>query len=107
MIVDPRRHLFRLPEDAPQAAEEATEDGVARLAFTAVFPSTVVVTVLLVVALFFEPLLAAVMAGILAGLGVAALIGTVELALEERRRGQRLFVERGTIRVVSRRRPGS
>ena len=99
---DPRRHMFRLPEDPPDAPPGAVEDGVVQLALAAVFPSTAGVAAILVVALVFEPTLAAVMAGILAGLGVAALLGGVELVLQERRTATRLFVVRGTQRVVVR-----
>jgi hypothetical protein len=100
---DPRRRAFRLPDDPPTAPAGAPEDGVLRIAWSAVWPSTAGVTAILVAALFFQPALAAALAGILAGLGVAALAGAAELALLERRRGLRLFLVRGTGDVVARR----
>ncbi len=42
------------------------------------------------------------MAGILAGLGLAALVGAVELRSLERRCERRLFGARGSTRVLSR-----
>lgn len=103
VIADPRARFFSIPEDPPEAPAEATEDGLGQLALGAAFPSTIGVTLLLGVTLVAEPTLAAVMAGILAGLGLAALAGAVELHMLERRAGVRLFVERGTTRVLSRR----
>lgn len=105
VAVDPRRHLFRLPDDPPEASAEAVEDGLGRLAFSAVFPSTVGVAALAMAALFFEPTLAALLSGILAGLGVAALIYGVDQLLSERRTGLRLFLVRETQHVVARRSP--
>ena len=106
VIADPRARFFRIPELPPDAAPDAAEDGLGRLALTAAFPSTLGVAVLLGVTLATEPTLAAVMAGILAGLGLAALAGAVELLSFERTHGLRLYAERGTSRVVSRPRDG-
>lgn len=106
VIADPRARFFSVPEQPPEAPPTATEDGLGRLALSASFPSTIGVALLLAVTLVAEPTLAAVMAGILAGLGLAALVGAVELRSLERRGGRRLFVERGTSRVVSRPRAG-
>lgn len=100
-LADPRRHLFQIPDDPPLPPAGAAEDGVARLAWSAVFPSTVGVAALLVATLPFEPMLAALMAGILAGLGVAALVSAVELWLEERASGRRLLLRRGTTVVFA------
>jgi hypothetical protein len=102
VATDPRRRFVRLPDDPPEAEPEAPEDGLARIALAAVFPSTVGVAAILVVALAVQPTLAALLAGILAGLGVAALLTGGELLLEERRTGRRLFLVRGSQRVVSR-----
>lgn len=102
VIADPRARFFQIPEDPPAAPADAREDGLWRLALGAAFPSTAGVAVLLAVALAVEPTLAAMMAGILAGLGLAALVGAVELTALERRRACRLYVERGTSRVLSR-----
>lgn len=102
VAADPRRLFFRLPEDAPEAPADAVEDGLVHLAWTALFPSTAGVTALLAVSLAFEPTLSAVMAGILAGLGIAALVGGLELLVREREAGRRLFVLRGTQHVVAR-----
>ena len=105
VVADPRRYIFRIPDDPPDAEPEAIEDGVARLALAAVFPSTAGVTVLLLAALAFEPTLSAMLAGIIAGLGVAALVYGVDQLLAERRTGLRLFLVRGTQQVVARRMP--
>jgi hypothetical protein len=102
VIADPRARFFQIPELPPAAPADASEDGIGRLALSAAFPSTIGVALLLVVTLAAEPTLAAVMAGILAGLGLAALLGAMELRSLERRRASRLFVERGTSRVLSR-----
>jgi hypothetical protein len=103
VVADPRTRFMRLPDDPPPADAGALEDGVGRIALAAVFPSTAGVALLLAVALAFEPTLAAMLAGILAGLGAAALVTGVELLLGERRSGRRLYVVRGTQRVVARR----
>lgn len=102
VVSDPRARLSSIPDEPPEAPHDAAEDGLARLALTAAFPSTVGVAGLLAIALATEPTLAAVMAGILAGLGLAALVAVFELRALERSRGLRLFVERGTSRVLCR-----
>jgi hypothetical protein len=102
VIADPRARFFQIPESPPEAPADASEDGLGRLALSAAFPSTIGVAALLAVTLAAEPTLAAVMAGILAGLGLAALVGAYELQSAERRRERRLYVERGTSRVLAR-----
>jgi hypothetical protein len=102
VAADPRRLFFRMPDDPAEAPGDALEDGTLRLVWTALFPSTAGLMALLAVSLAFEPTLAAVMAGILAGLGIAALVGGLELLLRERTDGRRLFVVRGTQHVVVR-----
>jgi hypothetical protein len=47
--------------------------------------------VLSLVALAWDPVLSAVLAGVIAGLGVAGLISAVDVALQERRLGGRVF----------------
>ena len=58
-------------------------------------PSTAGLTVLGAVALSFSTALAAVIGGMLAAMGVLALVTGVQLALEERRTGTRLWVGPG------------
>ena len=106
VVADPRRHLFRLPDDPPEADAGAVEDGLARLGLAAIFPSTAGVAMLALVALLFEPTLTALLAGILVGLGLAALVTGGDLLLGERRRGRRLFLVRGTQQIVVRRERG-
>ena len=102
VIADPRARFFGIPDVPPEAPADASEDGLGRLALSAAFPSTVGVALLLAATLAVEPTLSAVMAGILAGLGVAALAAAFELRSVERREGLRLFVVRGTSRVLCR-----
>lgn len=102
VIADPRARFFAIPDAPPEAPADASEDGLGRLALSAAFPSTVGVALLLAATLAVEPTLSAVMAGILAGLGVAALAAAFELRSVERREGLRLFVVRGTSRVLCR-----
>jgi hypothetical protein len=102
VIADPRARFFQIPDVPTEAPADASDDGIARLALGAAFPSTAGVAALLAITLVAEPTLAAVMAGILAGLGLAAAFGALELRALERRLALRLYVERGTSRVLSR-----
>jgi hypothetical protein len=68
-------------------------------------PSTVGVTVLTIVALLYSPVLAGILAGILGGMAFMTLVARVQVALEERKLGGALYLERQSRRLYLEARP--
>jgi len=102
---DPRGRRRRPAEPVPLVAGTAV-DSWSEVARTDIFPSTAGVTVLTGAALAFDPAVAAVLAGVLAGMGLATVVGALQIAAWERAAGGRLFAERGGGRLfVEVRRP--
>ena len=93
---DPRGRRGRAPEPLPATAVPETWRQIAR---TDTLPSTVGVALLTCVALPFEPVLAAILAGILGGMAVMTFVFRVRVALEERKLGGALYVDRYTRRL--------
>ena len=94
-LADPRRHFFRLKDDAEPVPAGATFEPLGRVALLATYPSTIGLAALTGVSLAFNPALAAVLAGGAAGLGIAGAFTGAQIALRERAEGVRLYVERG------------
>ncbi len=101
VLADPRRHFFRLKEEAEAVPADATFEPLGRVALRATYPSTVGLAVLTGVSLAFNAALAAVLAGGAAGLGIAGAITGAQIAVRERGGGVRLYVERGGRRLFA------
>jgi hypothetical protein len=93
---DPRGRRTTAPEPLPG---EAVPESWAQIARTDVLPSTVGVALLTSVALVIDPVLAAVLAGILGGMALMTMVSRVQVAVEERRLGGVLYVERQSKRL--------
>ena len=91
MLGDPRRRMLRREIVLRPAPDEFDLEEPWRSSLRALYPSSLGLTVLSLVALAWDPVLSAVLAGVIAGLGVAGLIAAVEVALQERRLGGRVF----------------
>ena len=100
-LADPRRHFFRLKDEAEPVPADATFEPLGRVALLATYPSTVGLAALTGVSLAFNAALAAVLAGGVAGLGVAGAITGAQIAMRERVGGVRLYVERGGRRLFA------
>jgi len=100
-LADPRRHFFRLKDEAEPVPADATFEPLGRVALLATYPSTVGLAALTGVSLAFNAALAAVLAGGVAGLGVAGAITGAQIAMRERAGGVRLYVERGGRRLFA------
>ena len=100
-LADPRRHFFRLKDEAEPVPADATFEPLGRVALVATYPSTVGLAALTGVSLAFNAALAAVLAGGVAGLGVAGAITGAQIAMRERAGGVRLYVERGGRRLFA------
>jgi hypothetical protein len=100
-LADPRRHFFRLKDEAEPVPADATFEPIGRVALLATYPSTVGLAALTGVSLAFNAALAAVLASGAAGLGVAGAITGAQIAMRERVGGVRLYVERGGRRLFS------
>jgi len=100
-LADPRRHFFRLKDEAEPVPADATFEPLGRVALLATYPSTVGLAALTGVSLAFNAALAAVLAGGAAGLGVAGAITGAQIAMRERVGGIRLYVERGSRRLFA------
>ena len=100
-LADPRRHFFRLKDEAEPVLADATFEPLGRVALLATYPSTVGLAALTGVSLAFNAALAAVLAGGVAGVGVAGAITGAQIAMRERVGGVRLYVERGGRRLFS------
>jgi hypothetical protein len=99
---DPHRRRSAPPEPLPGTA---VAESWAQIARTDVMPSTVGVTVLTVVALLYNPILAGLLAGILGGMAFMTLVARVQVALEERKLGGALYLERQSRRLYLEARP--
>ena len=97
-LADPRRHFFRLKDEAEPVPADATFEPLGRVALLATYPSTVGLAALTGVSLAFNAALAAVLAGGVAGLGA---ITGAQIAIRERVGGVRLYVERGSRRLFA------
>jgi hypothetical protein len=106
-LADPRRHLFRLKDQAEPVPEDATFEPLGRVVLLATYPSTVGLAVLTGVSLAFNAALAAILAGGAAGLGIAGAVIGAQIALRERAGGVRLYVERGGRRLFAGEPPAS
>jgi hypothetical protein len=93
---DRRGRLNMDPEPLPGDADPESWVEIAR---TDVFPSTVGVAVLSLVALAFNAVLAALLSGILGGMAFMTIVAGVQVAVEQRKVGGALYVERGTRRL--------
>jgi hypothetical protein len=93
---DRRGRRTTAPEPLPG---EAVPESWAQIARTDVLPSTVGVALLTSVALVIDPVLAAVLAGILGGMALMTMVSRVQVAVEERRLGGVLYVERQSKRL--------
>ena len=91
VLGDPRRRMLRREIVLRPAPDEFDLEEPWRSSLRALYPSSLGLTVLSLVALAWDPVLSAVLAGVIAGLGVAGLIAAVEVALQERRLGGRVF----------------
>ena len=100
-LADPRRHFFRLKDEAEPVPADATFEPLGRVALLATYPSTVGLAALTGVSLAFNAALAVVLAGGVAGLGVAGAITGAQIAMRERVGGVRLCVERGGRRLFA------
>jgi len=100
-LADPRRHFFRLKDEAEPVPADATFEPLGGVALVATYPSTVGLAALTGVSLAFNAALAAVLAGGVAGLGVAGAITGAQIAMRERAGGVRLYVERGGRRLFA------
>jgi hypothetical protein len=101
-LADPRRHFFRLKDEAEPVPADATFEPVGRVALLATYPSTVGLAALTGVSLAFNAALAAVLAGGAAGLGVAGAVTGTQIAMRERAGGVRFYLERGGRRLFAR-----
>jgi hypothetical protein len=90
VLADPRRRMRERTAPRPAPAEFDLEEPW-RSALRALYPSTLGLTLLAAIALAFDPVLSAVLAGVIAGLGVAGLAAALEVFLQERRLGGRLY----------------
>ena len=90
VLADPRRRFRPASVQRPAPAEFDVEEPW-RTAFRSLLPSTLGLAALGAIALAFNPLLSGILAGIIAGLGVAGLVTAVDVFLEERRLGARLY----------------
>jgi hypothetical protein len=99
---DPQRRRSAPPEPLPGRAKPESWTKIAR---TDVMPSTVGVTVLTIVALLYSPVLAGILAGILGGMAFMTLVARVQVALEERKLGGALYLERQSRRLYLEARP--
>ena len=97
-LADPRRHFFRLKDEAEPVPADATFEPLGRVALLATYPSTVGLAALTGVSLAFNAALAVVLAGGVAGLGA---ITGAQIAMRERVGGVRLCVERGGRRLFA------
>jgi len=100
-LADPRRHFFRLKDEAEPVPADATFEPLGRVALLATYPSTVGLAALTGVSLAFNAALAAVLAGGVTGVGVAGAITGAQIAMRERVGGVRLCVERGGRRLFA------
>jgi hypothetical protein len=99
---DPQRRRSAPAEPLPGRAVPESWTQIAR---TDVMPSTVGVTVLTIVALLYNPILAGLLAGILGGMAFMTLVARVQVALEERKLGGALYLERQSRRLYLEARP--
>ncbi len=90
VLADPRRRMRERNVPRPAPPEFDLEEPW-RSALRALYPSTLGLSFLAAIALAFDPVLSAVLAGVIAGLGVAGLLAALEVALQERRLGGRLY----------------
>jgi hypothetical protein len=93
---NPRGRRTTAPEPLPS---EAVPESWAQIARTDVVPSTVGVALLTSVALVLDPVVACVLAGILGGMALMTMVSRVQLAVDERRLGGVLYVERRSKRL--------
>jgi hypothetical protein len=91
VLADPRRRLRQADPTPRPAPPEFDLEVPWRSGLRALYPSSLGLTVLAAIALAFDPVLSAVLAGVIAGLGFAGLVAAVDVALQERRLGGRLF----------------